>query len=185
MLLTNHVATNRADLRERTKTMHSHGDRRGKIADFGDSYEIIKWLYLHSKCGIKTKNPVWMASLTLIFTRSVELKCQLTSWRSLSKKPRTCVFNILNFTQNEFSLENYCTDCNAIAKVVNDLVEVIMSLKIVTVCSYEWRKPEHKHKSLWNGDTRQDRQPSKHPREHHCWPTGVVTSGCNIVDRNS
>ena len=45
----------RADLRERTKTMHSHGDRRGQIAEFRDSFEIIKWLYLHSKCGIKTK----------------------------------------------------------------------------------------------------------------------------------
>ena len=55
MLLTNHAASNRADLRERTKTMHNHGDHRGQIADFWDSCERIKWLYLHSKCGIKTK----------------------------------------------------------------------------------------------------------------------------------
>ena len=55
MLLTNHAVPNRADLRERTKTMRSRGDRRGQIADFRDSFERIKWLYLHSKCGIKTK----------------------------------------------------------------------------------------------------------------------------------
>ena len=27
------------------KTMLSHGDRRGQIADFRDIFEIIKWLY--------------------------------------------------------------------------------------------------------------------------------------------
>ena len=53
--LTNRTMSNRADLRERTKTMRSHGDRRGKIADFRDSFERINWLYLHSKCVIKTK----------------------------------------------------------------------------------------------------------------------------------
>ena len=36
--------------------MRSYGDRQGQIADFQDSFEKIKWLYLHSKCGIKTKN---------------------------------------------------------------------------------------------------------------------------------
>ena len=35
--------------------MHSRGDRRGQIADFRDSFEKTKWLYLYSKCGIKTK----------------------------------------------------------------------------------------------------------------------------------
>ena len=35
--------------------MRSHGDRQGQIADFRDSFERIKWLYLHSTCGIKTK----------------------------------------------------------------------------------------------------------------------------------
>ena len=54
-LLINHAVSNRTDLREHTKTMHSHGDRRGQIGDFRDSFERIKWLYLHSKCGIKTK----------------------------------------------------------------------------------------------------------------------------------
>ena len=43
------------DLRERTKTMRSHGGHRGQIGDFWDSFEIIKLLYLHSKCEIKTK----------------------------------------------------------------------------------------------------------------------------------
>ena len=55
MLLTNHAVSNRADLRERTKTMGRHGDRRGQIADFRDSFETINWLYLLFKCGIKTK----------------------------------------------------------------------------------------------------------------------------------
>ena len=55
MLLTNHAVSNRADLRERTKTMGRHGDRRGQIADFRDSFESINWLYLLFKCGIKTK----------------------------------------------------------------------------------------------------------------------------------
>ena len=41
--------------------MHSHGDRRGQIADFRDSFERIKWLCIHSKCGIKTKTHfVWL-----------------------------------------------------------------------------------------------------------------------------
>ena len=54
--MTNHAVSNRADLRERTKTMSRHGDRRGQIADFRDSFETINWLYLLFKCGIKTKN---------------------------------------------------------------------------------------------------------------------------------
>ena len=53
--MTNHAVSNRADLRERTKTMSRHGDRRGQIADFRDSFEMINWLYLLFKCGIKTK----------------------------------------------------------------------------------------------------------------------------------
>ena len=35
--------------------MSHHGDRRGQIAAFGDSFETINWLYLLFKCGIKTK----------------------------------------------------------------------------------------------------------------------------------
>ena len=54
-ILTNDAESNRADLRERTKTMRRHWDRRGQIGDFRDSFERIKWLYLLSKCGIKTK----------------------------------------------------------------------------------------------------------------------------------
>ena len=46
---------NRADLRERTKTMSRHGDRRGQIAAFRDNFETINWLCLLFKCGIKTK----------------------------------------------------------------------------------------------------------------------------------
>ena len=53
--MTNHAVSNRADLRERTKTMSRHGDRRGQIADFRDSFETINWLYLLFKCGKKTK----------------------------------------------------------------------------------------------------------------------------------
>ena len=53
--MTNHTVSNRADLRERTKTMSRHGDRRGQIADFRHSFETINWLYLLFKCGIKTK----------------------------------------------------------------------------------------------------------------------------------
>ena len=54
-VLDNHAVSHRADLRERTKTMSRHGDRRGQIADFRDSFETINWLYLLFKCGIKTK----------------------------------------------------------------------------------------------------------------------------------
>ena len=53
--MANHAVSNRADLGERTKTMSRHGDRRGQIADFRDSFETINWLYLLFKCGIKTK----------------------------------------------------------------------------------------------------------------------------------
>ena len=53
--MTNHAVSNRVDLRERTKTMSRHGDSRGQIADFRDSFETINWLYLLFKCGIKTK----------------------------------------------------------------------------------------------------------------------------------
>ena len=54
-LLTYHAVSNRADSRERTKTMSRHGDRRGQIADFRDSFQTINWLYSLFKCGIKTK----------------------------------------------------------------------------------------------------------------------------------
>ena len=53
--MTNHAVSNRADLRERTKTMSRHGGRRGQITDFRDSFETINWLYLLFKCGMKTK----------------------------------------------------------------------------------------------------------------------------------
>ena len=49
------TASLQADLRERTKTMSRHGERRGQIAAFRDSFETINWLYLLFKCGIKTK----------------------------------------------------------------------------------------------------------------------------------
>ena len=35
--------------------MSRHGDCRGQIAAFRGSFETINWLYLHIKCGIKTK----------------------------------------------------------------------------------------------------------------------------------
>ena len=35
--------------------MSRHGDRRGQIDDFRDSFETINWLYLIFKCVIKTK----------------------------------------------------------------------------------------------------------------------------------
>ena len=35
--------------------MSRHGDRRGQIADFRDSFETINWLYLFFKYGIKQK----------------------------------------------------------------------------------------------------------------------------------
>ena len=53
--MTNHAVCNRADLRERTKTMSRYGDRRGQIATFRDNFETINWLRLLFKCGIKTK----------------------------------------------------------------------------------------------------------------------------------
>ena len=60
-LLNNHAVSNRADLRERTKTVSRHGERRGQIADFRDSFERINWLYSHFKCGIKTKTHIeWL-----------------------------------------------------------------------------------------------------------------------------
>ena len=95
--------SNRADLREHTKTMIRHSDRRGQIADFRGSFETINWLYLlFFKCGIKTKTHfewlLWhwssLGQLNLEPTRPFA-KCQLTSWRSVSKKPRTWVFIIL------------------------------------------------------------------------------------------
>ena len=152
--------SNRADLRERTKTINSHGDRRGRNTDFRDSFERIKWLYLLSKCGIKTKTHfewvlwhcsslcqlnlvptwpnglvgckvtvTWYWSMMRLFnfpdyplihihvcacktrvpkyreesgcvttlnssTKWLCAKCQLTSWRSVSKKQWTRVFTI-------------------------------------------------------------------------------------------
>ena len=56
------------DLRERTKTILSHGDRRGQIADFRDNFERNKWLYLHFKCALKTKT---------------HFECVLWQWSSL------------------------------------------------------------------------------------------------------
>ena len=37
------------------QTVSSHGDRRGQIAGFRDSFEKINWLYLFFKSGIKIK----------------------------------------------------------------------------------------------------------------------------------
>ena len=43
--------------------MSRHGDRRGQIADFRDSFETINWLYLLFTCGIKTKTHFeWLLS---------------------------------------------------------------------------------------------------------------------------
>ena len=66
----------------------------------------LSWLYLHSKCGIKTKTYfewlLWhwssLGQLNLEPTRPnglVGCKGQLTLWRSVSKKPCTWVFIIL------------------------------------------------------------------------------------------
>ena len=101
MLLINHAVSNRADLRERTKAMRNHGDRRGVFADFRDCFEIIKWLYLHFKCGLKTKTHfewlLWHWSSLGQLNLEPVVKCQRTSWRSVSKKPRTCflLYNML------------------------------------------------------------------------------------------
>ena len=85
--------------------MSRHGDRRGHIDDFRGSFETINWLYLLFKCGIKTKTHfewlLWhwssLGQLNLEPTRPNEVaKCQLTSWRSVSKKPSTWVFIILH-----------------------------------------------------------------------------------------
>ena len=105
MLLTNHAVSNCEDLRERTKTMSRHGDRRGQIADFRGSFETINWLYLLFKCGIKTKTHfdwlLWHSSslgqLNLEPTQPnclVGCKVPTVLWRSVSKKPCTWVFII-------------------------------------------------------------------------------------------
>ena len=90
--MTNHAVSNRADLRECTKTMSRHGDRRGQIDDFLGSFETINWLYLLFKCGIKTKTHFeW---LLWHWSSLGQLNLE-PSWRSVSKKPRTWVFIIL------------------------------------------------------------------------------------------
>ena len=43
-------------MREGTKAMRCHGDRGGPIAGLRESFEKIKWLYLHFDWGIKTRN---------------------------------------------------------------------------------------------------------------------------------
>ena len=74
------------DLRKCTKTIRSHGDSQGQIADFQDNFERIKWLYLHFKCGISTRSHfewvVWhwssLCQLNLEPTRRHGL--QSTNW---------------------------------------------------------------------------------------------------------
>ena len=56
------------------KAHQNNGDRRGHIADFRNNFERVNWLVFLFKCGVKNENPFWMASLTPIFTRSVELR---------------------------------------------------------------------------------------------------------------
>ena len=77
----------------------SRTDRRLSRQFWDDQVTIFD----SSKCGIKTKTHFEWLLLTPIFTRSFELrtltaswvaKCQLASWRSVSKKPRTLVFII-------------------------------------------------------------------------------------------
>ena len=75
MLLNNHAVSNRADLRERTKTMSRLGDRRLSGQFWNDQLVVFT-----IKVWDKNKNPFWMASLTLTFTRSVELRTH-SAWR--------------------------------------------------------------------------------------------------------
>ena len=128
--MTNHAVSNRADLRERTKTMSRHGDRWGQIADFRGSFETINWLYLLFKCGIKTKTHfewlLWhwssLGQLNLEptgLTASWVAKCQLTSWRSVSKKPHIWVFIIVSISLGfpymvmlrTFKRKRHCCGC--------------------------------------------------------------------------
>ena len=84
----NYAVSNCTDLTECTKTMRRHDDCKGQIADFRDSFEIIKWLHLHFKCEIKTKTHFdwvlwqWSVSWTVGLMASWVAKWQLTSWRS-------------------------------------------------------------------------------------------------------
>ena len=48
-------------------------------------------------------------------------------------------------------------------------------------CSHSLRKPDDKHSSLWNDETRQDNPPSKHSRGHRYWPTSVISSDCSFI----
>ena len=78
-VLNNHAVSNRADLRERTKTMSSHGDRRGQqIADFRDSFERINWLYLPFKCGMR-KHFEWLIWTSPSLGQSALRSCGLQS----------------------------------------------------------------------------------------------------------
>ena len=96
-LLTNHALSSCVDLRERTKTMRSHGARRGQIAVFRDSFERIKRLYLLAffKCGIKTRTHfewvLWhwssLCQLNLEVPTDIEKIC-------VKKNPCTWVFII-------------------------------------------------------------------------------------------
>ena len=109
--MTNHAVPNRADLREHTKTISRHGDRRGQIADFRDSFETINCLYLLFKCGIKTKTYfewlLWhwasLGQLNLEPTRpNGLLGCKVpTDLVKISVKEATHIgFSLYNITKN-------------------------------------------------------------------------------------
>ena len=110
--------SNRADLRERTKTMRSHGDRRRQIADFSDIFERIKWLYLHSKCGIKTKTHFeWL----------------LWHWSSLSQ---------LNF---EPTRPNGLMGCKVPTDLVKISVKEAMHMGFYYIILSTWVKPNPRY----------------------------------------
>ena len=84
-----------------------------------------------------------------------------------------------------FPADDYCLICIAIAKIFLDLAEGTMALIFMAGCSYWLCKAKNNQSSLWSDRTRRDKPLSKHPKEHHCWSTRVIYTGCRDVVRNS
>ena len=153
-LLTNHAVSNRADLRERTKTMSRHGDRRGQIADFRDSFETINWLYLLFKCGIKTKTHfewlLWhwssLGQLNLEPTRPNGLvSCKVpTDLVKISVKEATHIgfhyITVNTFASNITWLD--CYDLNDRGR--KEIDQVFASGAVVgRATTHDWGRPSH------------------------------------------
>ena len=151
-----------------SKTMSRHGDRRGQIAAFRDSFETIKGLYLLFKCGIKTKTHfewlLWhwssLGQLNLEPTRPNGLVgCKVpTDLKDQCQRSHAHGFSLYNNTEPNAiwfpatlyklrSVQNTGTCYPGQGWFVRNLGWGISAVKPVHVCYNDWHRSEYSRNS--------------------------------------